>query len=246
MNQKSIKAKKTNKDDKKKKAKIAETNFSFEFLSNGKIFEGFNVGFNSNHVNNIDFIYRVESIEYIEKNLLFESKQNELVDYSDFDDNVINCNSFLNKSSCFGKENEKTLIEDDYNNIVNRFKRQIDDYYISSLTVYYEKFVNSIEIEYVNKFNDEKLKLSHSGLESKIVVLIFLIYIYFLITYNLLAMKQKDKKSQLLITKNNIIEKIIVFVGNKHISGLQIETSSGKSIQCFGKNKNSKTDEEIM
>lgn len=159
--------KQSSKSMKRKKKKQVTKEFYFEFLSNGKIFDGLNAGWNSNHINFMDFIYKVEDLEMIEKKLLAENYK-VLADYSDFDDALINEVAPINKSSCWGKENDYTVYEDDYHKIVMKLNKMIDDYQISSITVYFDKFINCIEVEYRNKYSDEKLKLAHSGLESKL------------------------------------------------------------------------------
>lgn len=67
-----------------------------------------------------------------------------------------------------GINNPKTIIEDDLLKlkILNEVKRK--EYYISEINCYYHKYINYLEIEYTNKFNNKKAWNIHSGKLSKI------------------------------------------------------------------------------
>jgi len=45
-----------------------------------------------------------------------------------------------------------------------------------------------------------------------------------------------------LISKGNYIDKVIIYSGKEYITGISLETSNGKNIQCNGKNLNMKFD----
>ena len=161
----SVVSKETKKKLDKKNLKTAK--FLFEFLSNGRLFEGLNVGWNKSHVNFIDFMYKNEDIEEIENFLLNEEKKSELTDYSNFEIGALFDElPIINKSIIYGRFNNNTYYEDDYIK-VQQIPKNLEDYYISNISIWYEKFLNCIEIDYTSKKNSEdKFRFTHTGTES--------------------------------------------------------------------------------
>ena len=143
------------------KIHIEDSNkFVIDFISEGKEFEGFNMGWNTKYINFIDIIYS-KSLNKLERKLsLTDSSEHDITYYNQ---------SFLpvNKSDLFGNCYSNTMIVDDYLRIQN-ICNNIDLMKIYSITVYYDKYINCIEIEYINKHTNEKYKLLHVGSESKI------------------------------------------------------------------------------
>jgi len=68
-------------------------------------------------------------------------------------------------SQRYGVLFKNTSIRDDLINlnIFESVKR--GDIYISEIICYYDKYINSIEIEYTDKYNSDKWRSVHSGLE---------------------------------------------------------------------------------
>lgn len=141
--------------------------FHFEFLTNGKVFGGFNIGWNSSGINFIDFLYTNKSVNYIEKKY-FHQINKELADESYNVYNLEESSSFVYKSELFGSNNIDTCLENDFIKLVNKLNKEVGYYHISFLTVYYDKYINCIEIEYSNSSGTEKIKFAHTGRDGKI------------------------------------------------------------------------------
>lgn len=141
--------------------------FHFEFLTNGKVFGGFNIGWNSSGINFIDFLYTNKSVNYIEKKY-FHQINKELADESYNVYNLEESSSFVYKSELFGFNNIDTYLENDFIKLVNKLNKEVGYYHISFLTVYYDKYINCIEIEYSNSSGTEKIKFAHTGRDGKI------------------------------------------------------------------------------
>lgn len=136
--------------------KIESKSFTYQFEN--KIFEGMYVGWTKSCISYIDFLTT--------KGLGIAGEKTELVDQSGYD--ITNFSREFNpmiKSVTFGYINQKSIIYDDYMRIMeidNSGKKTI-----SSITVYHDKFINGIEIEYCDWSTGQKSKLKHIGTESK-------------------------------------------------------------------------------
>lgn len=136
--------------------KIESKSFTYQFEN--KIFEGIYVGWTKSCISYFDFLTT--------KGLGIAGEKVDLLDQSGYD--ITNFNTEfkpLIKSDLYGYINRKSVINDDYFRLMD-----IDSSgkkTISSITVYHDKFINGIEIEYCDWSTGQKTKLKHIGTESK-------------------------------------------------------------------------------
>lgn len=163
---------KVNTDDNNSK----ECSFSFNFIENCQIFDGINVGWNRNNVTFLDIV--INSIGNIDINTNNEFTNNELMsfntdyleNYSGYD--IVDYNTHFNpiyKSKILGSINSNTIIQNNYYRLFKYFNN-LDKLNISSISVYYSKFINSIEVEYENTDNLDKFKLHNTGNKSNFLI----------------------------------------------------------------------------
>lgn len=140
----------------------SQFNFIQEYCHNSKLFDGFIVGWNENNINYIEFLNRdiiqipVEIEESISKKL-------------DATQNYENPNNFkrrlIYKTHSYGLCNQDSIFEDDYKRLFASNNQNVN-IGISSICVYYDKYINCIEAEYQDYSNNDKFKICHIGSES--------------------------------------------------------------------------------
>ena len=72
-------------------------------------------------------------------------------------------------SSFCGIINQNSIVEDDLKQLKIFDEVRKKEYYISEITCYFNKFVNSLEIEYTNKITKKKVSVKHAGKISKFI-----------------------------------------------------------------------------
>lgn len=141
----------------------SQHNFIQEYCHNLKLFDGFIVGWNDNNINYIEFLNReisqipLEIQESISKKL--DTTKNTNLYYNK------SCHRSIYKTNLYGQGNQESVIEDDYKRLFAQNKGAIIS--ISCVIVYYDKYINCIEVEYQDFSSNDKFKICHIGSNSK-------------------------------------------------------------------------------
>lgn len=136
-------------------------NFSWEYYYNLKHFDGFIVGWDDKKINYLAMLINEKpqnQSDNVQVNLNDTTYESYAVNFDP-----------IYLSATYGKIDAYTTVNNDLENL-NIFKKP---FYISEITVYYDKFINYIEVEYTHAMTGEKLKSVHSGTESKLLFINF-------------------------------------------------------------------------
>ena len=136
----------------------AEFNFTWEYFFNLRFFDGFIIGWNEKNISYLaSLVVEKNQANYDEKNITLT-------------DTTYIRSYFVEPmylSPRYGKVDCNTIIVDDLVklNILNDMKSN-NPWFISEICVFYEKTINTIEVEYTNRKSLNKLKSYHFGKES--------------------------------------------------------------------------------
>jgi len=178
-------------------------NFSWEFYYNLRNFDGFIVGWTNQNINYLGSLS-------VEKTNIKNADENIILTDTTYDSKCYLVEPIY-LSTIYGKISPNTSIEDEIMklNIMNEIK--LGTIYLSSVLIYYDKYINCFEVEYTKKENGEKLKYTHVGIETK---------------------KNKDKKASIVLEKDDFINFMRLTYGTT-INSILLKTFKGKSLSCM-------------
>ena len=135
-----------------------DINFVWEYYFNLRYFDGFIIGWNEKNINYISsLVVEKQNSSLEEKNIILSD--------STYESRLFNVEPiYLTKS--YGKTDSYTIVDDDLIklNLYNLAKEGI--IYISEIIIFFDKFINSFDIEYTNRHSGEKFKAIHCGSDS--------------------------------------------------------------------------------
>jgi hypothetical protein len=134
-------------------------NFSWEYYFNLRYFDGFIVGWNESNIN-----YLASLI--IEKPPSTQDDANPYLSDTTYESRLYNIDPIF-LTARYGRVDAYTTLEDNLQKFNLLQLAKDGEVYISDISVYYDKFINAIEIEYTNKKTGDKVKSTHVGSESK-------------------------------------------------------------------------------
>jgi len=138
----------------------AEYNFSWEYYFNLRYFDGFIVGWNETNITYLASLIIEKPPTSLDEKSVFLSD-------TTYESRLYNIDPIF-LTPRYGKVDSFTTVEDDLLKY-NLYQLAKDgEVYISDISVYYEKYINSFEVEYTNKKTGEKIKSLHVGSESMI------------------------------------------------------------------------------